>query len=67
MLRDLARRRRSVEVLLRTGIRCTGTFDRVGRDHADLAVHPEHEARRAGAVQQLRLVPFAQIALVTAR
>jgi len=63
VLRDLCRRRKSVQ--LRTGVgTITGTIDRVGRDHLDLAVHAAGTLRRAGEVQQVRIVPVHQIHLV---
>lgn len=63
VLRDLCRRRKSL--LLRTqGGPVTGTIDRVGRDHVDVAVHEPGTLRRAGEVQHVRMVPLAQIQLV---
>jgi len=63
VLRDLCRRRKSL--LLRTpGGLLAGTIDRVGRDHIDVAVHEAGTLRRAGAVQQYRIVPLTQIQLV---
>lgn len=63
VLRDLCRRRKSL--LLRTqGGLVTGTIDRVGRDHVDVAVHEPGSLRRAGEVQHYRIVPLAQIRLV---
>jgi len=63
VLRDLCRRRKSL--LLRTqGGLVTGTIDRVGRDHVDVAVHEPGTLRRAGEVRQYRIVPLAQIQLV---
>lgn len=66
VLRDLARRRRTVEVRTPSGV-LTGTFDRVGRDHADLAVHAADAPRRSSAVQQVRLLPLAQLVVVIVR
>jgi len=63
VLRDLCRRRKSL--LIHTGVGpVTGTIDRVGRDHVDLAVHPPGTLRRAPDVQQYRIVPLSQIYLV---
>lgn len=62
VLRDLCRRRRYVEVLSQSGV-VRGTFDRVGRDHADLAVH--EPPRRAAAVAEIRMIAFDGIQLVT--
>lgn len=63
VLRDLCRRRTSVELDLLDET-LAGTIDRVGRDHLDLAVHEPGSARRESAVSQYRLVPFAQLSLV---
>jgi hypothetical protein len=63
VLRDLCRRRRSVELLLCNGS-LAGTIDRVGRDHFDIAVHEAGSARRENAVSQYCLVPFSQVLLV---
>ncbi|HXD62280.1 MAG TPA: hypothetical protein VN619_10190 [Lacisediminihabitans sp.] len=62
-LRDLCRRRSSVELLLGTGV-AHGTIDRVGRDHLDLAVHEAGSVRRETAVSHYRVVPFEQLLLV---
>lgn len=66
VLRGLVRDRAPVVVVLRDGRRVTGTFDRVGQDHADLAEHDLDQARRAGAVRQVRLLPLAAVAVVRA-
>jgi hypothetical protein len=63
VLRDLCRRRKGV-VLRTPAAWLTGTIDRVGRDHIDLAVHAAGTPRRAPEVQQYRIVPLAQIQLV---
>ena len=63
VLRDLCRRRRGVEVVTRQGT-VTGTLDRVGRDHVDLAVHPLDRWRRADAVAQVRVLALDEVALV---
>lgn len=63
VLRDLCRRRRTVDLRC-DGFQATGTIDRVGRDHLDLAAHPMGEARREKAVAQWRLVPFEQLVLL---
>ena len=63
VLRDLCRRRSSLDVHTRTGL-LTGTIDRVGRDHLDLAVHAAGTLRRASEVHQYRIVPLAEIQLV---
>jgi len=63
VLRDLCRRRSTLEVRTPTGT-LRGTIDRVGRDHLDLAVHEAGEPRRDSAVSQSRLVPLAQVVMV---
>ena len=63
-LRGLARSRAPVQVVLVDGAVLTGTLDRVGADHVDLAEHVAGEARRAASVQGVRLVPLPALALV---
>lgn len=63
VLRDLARRRRLVEIVLTSG-RCIGTIDRVGRDHIDVAEHERDEPRRDRVVRRARLIPFEAIELL---
>lgn len=64
LLRDLCRRRATVTVRTSTGD-ATGTIDRVGRDHLDLAEHDRDEPRRASSVHQIRVVPTDQVLLIT--
>jgi hypothetical protein len=63
-LRGLARSRIGIGLVLVDGSAVTGTLDRVGADHVDVAEHLPGEARRAPAVRQVRLVPISAIALV---
>lgn len=58
LMRDLARRRTPLHVVLRDGEALHGTIDRAGSDHFDLAVHDQGEARRPAAVRTFRIVPF---------
>jgi hypothetical protein len=62
-LRALARDRVGVALLL-AGSTVTGTIDRVGADHLDLAVHPAGEARRPGLVSEVVAVPFRALLAV---
>lgn len=65
VLRDLCRRRRQVELTTVDGL-LTGTIDRVGRDHLDLAVHEPGTARRGSAVREVLLVPIERLLVVRA-
>ncbi|MBG6212737.1 MAG: hypothetical protein LH475_10005 [Cryobacterium sp.] len=66
VLRDLCRRRRTVQLDTRGGV-LAGTIDRVARDHLDLAVHPLGTLRRSPEVLHYRLVPFWQIYVIRLR
>lgn len=59
--RDLARRRVPVTVQILGGRLLTGTIDRAGGDHLDLALHDAATPRRAGAVQGHRLVRLSAV------
>ena len=61
VLRGLAGDRAGVTIKLRGGLSLTGTIDRVGVDHCDVAVHPLDEPRRASAVSDVHCVPTAAI------
>ncbi|WP_214465808.1 hypothetical protein [Microbacterium flavescens] len=64
VLRDLVRRRAGVVVHLSSGRALTGTIDRAGADHFDLALHEPGTPRRADAIAGHRIVPFAAVAWV---
>lgn len=63
VLRDLARRRRTLQLTTRGGV-LAGTVDRVGKDHLDLAIHPADDWRRASAVARIEVVALSRILLV---
>lgn len=57
-LRDLARRRTPAAVHLATGRALSGTVDRAGADHLDIALHEPGTARRSSAVSGHCIVAF---------
>lgn len=63
-LRSVTRSRAAVSVVLVDGSTVTGTLDRIGADHLDLAEHAPGELRRAAGVRQVRTVPLAALAAV---
>lgn len=63
VLRDLVRRRIPATVQL-SGRSLTGTIDRAGADHLDLALHEPGVPRRAQNVTGYRIVPFAAVVAV---
>ncbi|MDY0830400.1 hypothetical protein SK224_14800 [Microbacterium sp. BG28] len=63
VLRDLARRR--IPVTMQVGTRSvSGTIDRAGADHLDLALHDIDEPRRSANVRGYRLVPLTALSWV---
>lgn len=60
VLRDLARRRRWVELTTRDDV-VAGTLDTVGRDWCEVARHPRHIARRQSAITGSVLVPLSAV------
>jgi hypothetical protein len=63
VLRDLARRRRTLQ-LTTPGAVLSGTVDRVGKDHLDLAVHPADGWRRSSEVTRIEVLALTQLLLV---
>jgi len=60
VLRDLARRRRWVEITTRDNV-VGGTLDVVGRDWCEVARHPRHVARRQSAIAGCVLIPLPAV------
>lgn len=63
-VRDVVRRRAGVSVHTRDGRMLSGTIDRAGADHLDLALHDAGAPRRASDIVGYRLVPFSSIAWI---
>ena len=62
ILRGLSRDRAVVRVRLYGDQRVTGTIDRVGADHFDIAVHPDDEPRRERVVREVRCLLLPAVA-----
>ncbi len=60
VLRDLARRRRWVELTTHDDV-VAGTLDTVGRDWCEVARHPRHVARRQSAITGSVMVPLSAV------
>lgn len=60
-LRGVARDRSAVTVRTRGADAVTGTVDRVGADHLELAVHQLDEVRRSETVRAVRTVAFTAL------
>ena len=60
VLRDLARRRRWVEIATREGA-VVGTLDAVGRDWCEVARHPREVARRQSAIEGSLVINLSTI------
>jgi len=63
-LKQLARDRAVVQLLVDDGDVLTGTIDRVGADYLELAEHSADELRRAEAVRGVRAVALGAVAVV---
>lgn len=66
VLRGIARDRSPVALGVMGDTELYGTIDRVGADFIELAEHATWEARRAGAVRAVTLIPLAAIDSVRA-
>ena len=60
-VRLLVRDRAYVRVRLVGGVSVSGTADRAGADHVDVAQHPDDVPRRSSAVRSTWLLPYAAI------
>lgn len=66
-VRDLVRRRAAVVVHLVTGRALSGTIDRAGADHLDLALHDPGTPRRPSEVTGQCIVGYTAVARVDTR
>ena len=64
-LRELARRREPVRVVLVGGTSVDGTIEAVGSDYLEVAEHDPGEARRRAAVRARRFMGFGAVAAVS--
>lgn len=64
VLRDLVRRRTPLTVTVLGGRALSGTIDRAGADHLDLALHDRGQPRRSDLVTGHRLIPFSAVVVV---
>lgn len=64
LMRQVARRRAVVRVHTLGGGLITGTIDRAGADHLDIADHDPDDARRDENVRAVRLVPLGHVVSV---
>jgi hypothetical protein len=67
VLRGLARDRALLGIRLRAGELLTGTLDRVGADHMDVAVHPHDVPRRNRSVSGVRTLLTQAVVSVSVR
>lgn len=64
VMRDLARKRVPVTVRCSSARTFSGTIDRAGADHLDLALHDVDASRRRDAVRGYRLIALSTVAFV---
>jgi hypothetical protein len=67
VLRGLGRDRAVLGIRLRAGELLTGTIDRVGADHLDLAVHADDVPRRNRSVTGVRSILVSAIVSISVR